>query len=64
MKKYKQMTLRIRPSRQEVIEKKAWEFSIKEQISNKTTRRQPDALLWKGLKDITLDDVKKAMEDR
>lgn len=63
MKKYKQMTLRIRPSRQEVIEKKAWEFSIKEQI---VIRPQDvaDALLWKGLKDITLDDVKKAMEDR
>lgn len=63
MTKSKQMTLRIRSSRQEAIEKLAWDFTIKEKRVIKPTD-VADALIWKNLKDLTLDDVLKAMNDR
>lgn len=55
--------LRVRGSRWDAIEKKAWEFTIKEQKVIKPTD-VADALLSKFLKDLTLEDVIEAMNTR
>ncbi len=59
----KSHSLRVRSDRWENIEKKAW------QISNSTKRivkptDVADALLWKGLKDITYEDIELAKKAR
>jgi hypothetical protein len=56
-------TIRVRGARWEAIEKKAWEFSIKQNKVIKPTD-VADALLWKGLKDLTLEDIEKAKKSR
>ena len=56
-------SLRVRPNRWEAIEKKAWDFSVKEKKLIKPTD-VADALLWKNLNDLTMEDVKEAMKDR
>ncbi|MFZ2450506.1 MAG: hypothetical protein WAW36_08305 [Methylovulum miyakonense] len=56
-------SLRVRGSRWEKIEKKAWEFSIK---ANKVIKPTDvaDALLSLFLDKITIEDVEKAKEER
>jgi len=56
-------TIRVRGARWEAIEKKAWEFSIKLNKVIKPTDIA-DALLWKGLKDLTIEDVEEAKRNR
>ncbi|MEC4749224.1 hypothetical protein [Methylomicrobium sp. Wu6] len=56
-------TIRVRGARWEAIEKKAWEFSIKENKVIKPTDIA-DALLSKYINEITIEDVKEAMEKR
>jgi len=56
-------TIRVRGSRWDAIEKKAWEFSIKQNKVIKPTD-VADALLWKGLKDLTIDDIEEARKTR
>lgn len=56
-------TLRVRADRWENIEKKAWQLS---NTANKLIKPTDiaDALLWKGLKDITIEDIEMAKEAR
>jgi hypothetical protein len=56
-------TIRVRGARWDAIEKKAWEFSIKAKKIIKPTDIA-DALLWKGLKDLTMEDVEEAKKNR
>jgi len=56
-------TIRVRGTRWDAIEKKAWEFSIKENKVIKPTD-VADALLSKFLNDLTIEDVEKAKETR
>jgi hypothetical protein len=49
-------SLRIRPSRWEAIEKKAWQLSTEAGKIIKPTDIA-DAILWKGIKDIKVEDV-------
>jgi len=56
-------SLRVRGSRWEKIEKKAWEFSIKANRVIKPTD-VADALLSLFLDKITIEDVEKAKEER
>jgi hypothetical protein len=56
-------TIRVRGARWEAIEKKAWEFSIKASKVIKPTD-VADALMWKGLKDLTIEDVEEAKKHR
>jgi hypothetical protein len=56
-------TIRVRGARWEAIEKKAWEFSIKENKVIKPTD-VADALLSKFLNELTIEDVEKAKESR
>jgi hypothetical protein len=56
-------TLRVRPDRWEKIEKKAWQLSTEAQKVIKPTD-VADALLWKGLKDISIEDVAMAKKAR
>ena len=56
-------TIRVRGARWEAIEKKAWEFSIKAARVIKPTD-VADALFWKGLKDLTIEDVEEAKKNR
>jgi hypothetical protein len=58
-----QHTLRVRSSRWEAIEKKAWEFSIKENKVIKPTD-VADALLSQFLDKLTIEIVEKAKESR
>lgn len=58
-----QKTIRVRGTRWEGIEKKAWEMSIKENRVIKPTD-VADAIIWKGLKEITIEDVIEAMKNR
>lgn len=58
-----QKTIRVRGSRWEAIEKKAWEFSIKKNKVIKPTD-VADALLSKFLQDLTIEDVEEAMKKR
>lgn len=56
-------SLRVRSSRWDKIEKKAWEFSIK---ANKVIKPTDvaDALLGKFIDSITIEDVEKEKENR
>ena len=56
-------TLRVRGSRWEKIEKKAWEFSIKRNKVIKPTD-VADAILSIYLDKITIEEVEKAKEER
>lgn len=56
-------TLRVRADRWEKIEKKAWQLSNEGKKIIKPTDIA-DALLWKGLKDITIEDVVMAKKAR
>jgi hypothetical protein len=56
-------TIRVRGARWDAIEKKAWEFSIKENKVIKPTD-VADALLSKFIDQITIEDVKEAMKKR
>ena len=56
-------TIRVRSKRWDAIEKLAWDFSIK---LNKVVKPTDvaDALLWKNLKELTIDDVEEAKLNR
>ena len=56
-------TIRVRGTRWDAIEKKAWEFSIK---ANKVIKPTDvaDALLAKFIDSITIEDVEKEKETR
>jgi len=58
-----QHSLRVRGSRWEKIEKKAWELSIK---ANKVIKPTDvaDALLARGIDSVTLEEIEKAKENR
>ena len=56
-------TIRVRGKRWEAIEKKAWDFSIKMKKVIKPTD-VADALLWKGLEELTLEDIENAKNSR
>lgn len=56
-------TLRVRKKRWDEIEKKAWELSNKEQKVIKPTDIA-DAILWKGIGMITIEDVEAAKKER
>jgi|GEM_PF-2006202 len=56
-------SLRVRGNRWNAIEKKAWDFSLKEKRLIKPTD-VADALLWKNLNNLTMEDIQKAKEDR
>ena len=56
-------TLAVRAERWEAIEKKAWKLSTAAGKLIKPTD-VADALLWKGLEDIRLDDIEKAKAHR
>lgn len=58
-----QHSLRVRGSRWEKIEKKAWELSIK---ANKVIKPTDiaDAILAKGIDSITIEEIEKAKETR
>ncbi|MDO9141110.1 MAG: hypothetical protein Q7U38_12380 [Methylobacter sp.] len=56
-------SLRVRSSRWDKIEKKAWEFSIKANRVIKPTD-VADALLSKFIDTITIEDVEKEKETR
>ncbi|MDD2801915.1 MAG: hypothetical protein PHE96_10690 [Methylococcales bacterium] len=58
-----QHSLRVRGSRWEKIEKKAWDLSIK---ANKVIKPTDvaDALLARGIDNVTLDEIEKAKENR
>jgi hypothetical protein len=58
-----QKTIRVRGPRWKAIEKKAWEFSIKENKVIKPTD-VADALLSIFLNELTIEDVEKAMKNR
>lgn len=55
--------LRVRGEVWNAIEKKAWEFSIKEDKVIKPTDLA-DALLRKNLKELTIEEVKATIENR
>jgi hypothetical protein len=59
----KQHTLRVRGTRWEQIEKKAWELSIKENKVIKPTD-VADAILSKYVNEITIEDVEKERQTR
>lgn len=56
-------TIRVRGSRWEAIEKKAWELTIKEKKVIKPTDIA-DALLSRDLTELTIEDIEKAMKNR
>ena len=56
-------TIRVRGARWDAIEKKAWEFSIKENKVIKPTD-VADALLSNFLDKLTIEDIEKAKETR
>ncbi len=56
-------TLAVRAERWEEIEKKAWELSTKAKKIIKPTDIA-DALLWKGVEGIKIEDVENAKKDR
>ena len=56
-------SLRIRPDRWDAIEKKAWQLSNEAGQIIKPTDIA-DAILWKGIKDIKLEDVGLAKKTR
>ncbi len=56
-------SIRVRKDRWEAIEKKAWQLSMEAQKPVKPTDIA-DTLLFKGLKDIKLEDVELAKKSR
>lgn len=56
-------SLSVRADRWEAIEKKAWQLSIE---ANKVIKPTDvaDTLLWKGIKDLTIEDVELAKKAR
>lgn len=56
-------TLYVRADRWEAIEKKAWQLSIEADRVIKPTD-VADALLWKGIKDLTIKDIELAKDAR
>lgn len=56
-------TIRIRDERWDAIEKKAWQLSLEAGKPIKPTD-VADAIIYKGIKDITIADVKMAKETR
>lgn len=56
-------SIRVRKDRWEAIEKKAWQLSIEAQKPIKPTD-VADALLFKGIKDLKLEDVNLAKKTR
>lgn len=58
-----QHTVRVRSSRWEKIEKKAWELSIKANKIIKPTDIA-DTLLARDLDDITIEDIEQAKKTR
>lgn len=56
-------SLRVRIERWAAIEKKAWELSTKAGKIVKPTD-VADAILWKGIKDVKLEDINLAKETR
>jgi hypothetical protein len=56
-------SLRVRGNRWNAIEKLAWDFMQKEKRFIKPSD-VADALLWKSLKNLTIEDLEKAKEDR
>lgn len=59
----KSHSIRVRADRWEAIEKKAWQLSMEAKRPIKPTD-VADALLFKGIKDLQLEDVKMAKEAR
>lgn len=59
----KSHSIRVRADRWEAIEKKAWQLSMEAKRPIKPTDIA-DALLFKGIKDLQLEDVKMAKETR
>lgn len=59
----KSHSIRVRGDRWDAIEKKAWQLSTEAKKIIKPTD-VADALLWKGIKDITTEDVKLAKTSR
>lgn len=59
----KSHSIRVREERWEAIEKKAWQLSSEAKKIIKPTDIA-DALLWKGIKDITAEDVELAKRSR
>lgn len=56
-------TLAVRAERWEAIEKKAWKLSNAAKKLVKPTD-VADALLWKGLEDLNLEDIEEAKKSR
>ena len=56
-------SLRVRGDRWESIEKKAWQLSMEAGKPIKPTD-VADAILYKGIKDLSLFDIKQAKESR
>jgi len=56
-------TLAVRAERWEAIEQRAWKLSTKANKIIKPTDIA-DALLWKGLEDLTIEDIEKAKQTR
>lgn len=56
-------TLAVRAERWEAIEKKAWKLST---AANKLIKPTDiaDALLWKGLEDLKMEDIENAKKTR
>lgn len=55
--------LYVRPDRWEAIEKKAWQLSREADRVIKPTDIA-DTLLWKGVKDLTIEDIELAKNAR
>lgn len=56
-------TLYVRPERWETIEKKAWQLSIEADRVIKPTD-VADALLFRGIKEITIEDIELTKKSR
>lgn len=56
-------SLRVRPERWETIEKKAWQLSMEAGKPIKPTD-VADAILYKGIKDLSLKDIDQAKTTR
>jgi hypothetical protein len=56
-------SIRVRAERWEAIEKKAWQLSNESKKIIKPTDIA-DALLWKGVKDLKLEDIELAKKSR
>lgn len=56
-------SVRVRSERWKAIEKKAWELSLKAKKPIKPTD-VADTMLWKGLEEVSLDDIDEAKKSR